>query len=161
MKSLFRDVAAEATRKPPVVLPTPRRSRSGDTTSGSFSLAAFKTLRRAPDVAIAPWDALRKTDEATDDRLNAPSLIHDRRAPDGPMSAGELVRWFLDNGTTIEALRAMFPAFFNGEAPGAHSQRPTSDFHEPELWEWNTIPECQNAFDDFHYPPTISFQPHL
>jgi hypothetical protein len=108
-----------------------------------------------------PWDALRGAPEHADDHNNAPSLLSAPQANDGPMSAGELIAWHLENGTTIQALRAMFPDFFQ-EDSGA-SERPPGppEFHEPELWQWNGAPDMENAFDEFDPTGQNVFHPHL
>ncbi len=115
-------------------------------------------LRRVTENMRAPWDALRGASEPAADRTNElPGLR--AAGSDGPMGASELIAWHLQNGATMQALRAMFPAFFEhapSEPRGGHS-----DFHEPELWQWNTVPHTDNGFDDFRYTGQTDFHPHL
>jgi hypothetical protein len=117
-------------------------------------------LRRVTENTRTPWDALRGAEHA-DDRKKEPSLLNAARANDGPMSAGELIAWHLQNGATMQALRAMFPDFFHGEPAAPETHRGPPDLHEPELWQWNRLPDTDNAFDDFQHAGQNDFHPHL
>ena len=84
-----------------------------------------------------------------------------RQANDGPMTAGELIAWHLENGATMPALRAMFPAFFQDDPATPEPRWGSADFHEPELWQWNRVPDADNGFDEFQHTGQDSFHPHL
>jgi hypothetical protein len=117
-------------------------------------------LRRVTENIRAPWDALRGTSEPDAARTNEPPGLR-AGGSDGPMGASELIAWHLQNGATMQALRAMFPAFFEHTAAGPEPGRGHADFHEPELWQWNTVPHTDNGFDDFQYTGQNDFHPHL
>jgi hypothetical protein len=118
-------------------------------------------LRRATESIRAPWDALRGVAEQVDDRNNVPSLLSAPQVNDGPMSAGELISWYLDNGYTMHALRAMFPTFFQDDPAASEPPRGPPEFREPELWQWNGAPDIENAFDDFQPTGQNVLHPHL
>ena len=116
-------------------------------------------LRRTMDTRI-PWDALRDARERADDK-NAPSPLSVQPANDGPMGAGELIAWHLNNGHSIQSLRAMFPDFFQDDAAAPETPWCQPEFHEPELWQWNRAPDLENAFDEFQPTGQNVFHPHL
>jgi hypothetical protein len=118
-------------------------------------------LRRTTESIRAPWDALRGVSEKLDDCNNAPSILSAPQANDGPMGAGELICWYLDNGYSIQAVRAMFPTFFQDGPAASEPSRGPPEFHEPELWQWNTPPHVENAFDEFHITGQNGVHPHL
>jgi len=82
-------------------------------------------------------------------------------AIDGPMGAGELIAWHLQNGATMQALRVMFPAFFQDDPTAPEPRSGPPDSHEPELWQWNRVPDTDNGFDDFQHTGQNDCHPHL
>jgi hypothetical protein len=118
-------------------------------------------LRRATESIRAPWDALRGAHDRGDDRNNVPSLLSAAQTNDGPMSAGELISWYLDNGYSIQALRAMFPTFFQDDPAASEPPRGAPELHEPELWQWHGAPDLEHAFHEFQPTGQNVFHPHL
>jgi len=160
IKAHFREVVKAVTHRIPG--PAQRRRRRGENTGRGFRLSARKLLRRATESMRTPWDALRGALEVADDRRNnAPSLVTAPQENDGPMSAAELIAWYLDNGYTMQAVRTMFPALFQEDPAQSEPSRGAPEFHEPELWQWNTPPDIENAFDDFQHAGQNGFHPHL
>jgi hypothetical protein len=160
IKRQFRELKQVVTAKALAPKPARRRRRSGEEAAGGFRLSSIRTLRRDTETRT-PWDALRAASENADEFTNKPRM-NAPQSKDGPMSAGELIAWHLQNGATIEALRAMFPDFFQRPAAAELHWGPPAELDDAQRQQiWYGNDPATHHMDPFNRRPSDHLYAHL
>jgi hypothetical protein len=156
LKAQFRQLARSIAPREPEPASQPRRRRSGEDTTGGFCLCGRGMFRRAATgrERQEPPAALPTPDRA-EPRQPAKEEAGVSAATDsGPMTASELIAWYRATGHSIEAIRAMFPAFFDEPAaPASH----WNALDWLNFWEHND----SGLEGDFQHAPPEHLYPHL